>query len=27
MASFYHAQPQCQGWGYSLFLGRHRRSN
>jgi len=25
MASFYNAQPQCQGWGYSLFLGHHRR--
>jgi len=27
MALFYQSQPQCQGQGYSLFLGHHRRSN
>jgi len=27
MPSFYHAQLQCQGKGYSLCLGHCRKSN
>jgi len=27
MPPFHHAQPQRQGWGYSLFSGHPRKSN